>query len=124
VEDYKKFLHTLVDRGEVLTFKEGHTEEAPHFTVAFAKGRLMTVLHKPWKGSSVDGRATTKPSGGGAHVDLPNAEGAELLYQYLKLDARFSTTNMVGKGFEIGKMENKTKEMRASDARNSCANLG
>lgn len=92
MEDYKKFLHALVERGDVLTFKEGHTEEAPHFTVTFAKGQLQTVLHKPWEGSSIDVDAQHN----GSHVELPNAAGAEELYKYLKLDAHFSTTNMVG----------------------------
>ena len=91
VEDYKKFLHTLVERGEVITFKEGHTEETPHFTVTFAKGVLDRIL-----GQSLSSSSRAKGNGKGA---LSSNDGTpvedERLYKYLKLDTHFATTNMV-----------------------------
>lgn len=89
VEDYKKFLHTLVERGDVLTFKEGHTEETPHFTVTFAKKALDEIIGPL---SSSNGRNGRKPQS----EDGIETED-ERLYKYLKLDTHFATTNMVSK---------------------------
>ena len=89
VEDYKKFLHTLVERGDVLTFKEGHTEETPHFTVTFAKGALDKVVDP--SSSRVGSKGKVPKSEDGIEAE------DERLYKYLKLDTHFATTNMVSK---------------------------